>query len=142
MFVCCVCLCGQVEVSAASWSLVQMGPTDCGASLCVIEKPRERGGHSPRWAAEPEIIIIIIIKGKGHPITGHQGPRGGVEVWLYSFPTSALEGVGGKHHAPAVLPPGTTRYPLYRKLGGPQDRSGRVWKILPHCDLILGPSSP
>jgi hypothetical protein len=27
----------------------------------VIKKRRERGGHSPRWAAEPEIIIIIII---------------------------------------------------------------------------------
>jgi hypothetical protein len=25
----------------------------------VIKKPRERGGHSPRWAAEPEKIIII-----------------------------------------------------------------------------------
>jgi hypothetical protein len=24
----------------------------------VIKKPRERGGHSPRWAAEPEKIII------------------------------------------------------------------------------------
>jgi hypothetical protein len=23
---------------------------------------------------------IIMIKGKGHPITGHQGPRGGAEV--------------------------------------------------------------
>jgi hypothetical protein len=28
----------------------------CGASLCVIKKPRGRGGHSPRWAAEPEKI--------------------------------------------------------------------------------------
>jgi hypothetical protein len=28
--------------------------TDCGASLCVIKKPRERGGRNPRWAAEPE----------------------------------------------------------------------------------------
>jgi hypothetical protein len=27
----------------------------------VIKKPRERGGHSPCWAAEPEKIIIIII---------------------------------------------------------------------------------
>jgi hypothetical protein len=27
----------------------------------VIKKPRERGAHSPRWAAEPEKIIIIII---------------------------------------------------------------------------------
>jgi hypothetical protein len=23
----------------------------------VIKKPRERGGHSPRWAAEPEEAI-------------------------------------------------------------------------------------
>jgi hypothetical protein len=37
--------------------LVQRSPTDCGASLCVTKKPRERGGHSPRWAAEPEKII-------------------------------------------------------------------------------------
>ena len=40
-------------------------------------------------------------------------------------------GVGGQHHAPAALPPGKTQYPLYRRLGGPQGRSGRVWKISP-----------
>jgi hypothetical protein len=28
--------------------------------------------------------------------------------------TSALDGVGGQHHAPAALLPGKTRYPLYR----------------------------
>jgi hypothetical protein len=39
-------------------SLVQKSPTDCGASLFVIKKPHERGGHSPHWAAEPEKIII------------------------------------------------------------------------------------
>jgi hypothetical protein len=38
-------------------------------------------------------------------------------------------GVGGQRHAPAALPPGTTRYPLYMRLGGPQGRSGRVLKI-------------
>jgi hypothetical protein len=37
--------------------------------------------------------------------------------------------VCGQHHAPAALPPGKTRYPLYRRLGGPQGRSGRVRKI-------------
>jgi hypothetical protein len=58
MFICCVCC--QVEVSAMSWSLVQRSPTDCGTSLCVIKKPRERG-HSPRWTAEPEKIIVTII---------------------------------------------------------------------------------
>jgi hypothetical protein len=34
--------------------------------------------------------------------------------------------VGGQLHAPAALPPGMTRYPLYRRLGGPQGRSARV----------------
>jgi hypothetical protein len=33
-------VCCQVEVSATSWALVQRSPTDCGASLCVIKKPR------------------------------------------------------------------------------------------------------
>jgi hypothetical protein len=43
--------------------------------------------------------------------------------------SSALDRVRGQRHAPAALPPRKTRYPLYRKLGGPQGRSGRVRKI-------------
>jgi hypothetical protein len=37
--------------------------------------------------------------------------------------------VGGERHAPAGLSPGKTRYPLYRRVGGPQGRSGRARKI-------------
>ena len=37
--------------------------------------------------------------------------------------------VGGQRNVPAALPPGKTRYPLYRELGGPQGRFGQVWKI-------------
>jgi hypothetical protein len=36
-------------------------------------------------------------------------------------------GVGGQRHVPAALPPGMTRHPLHRRLGG----SGRVRKISP-----------
>ena len=37
--------------------------------------------------------------------------------------------VGGQRHAPARFTPGKeTRYPLFRRLGGPQERSGRVRK--------------
>jgi hypothetical protein len=43
--------------------------------------------------------------------------------------TSALDGMGGQPHAPSALPPGTLRYPVYRGLGRPQGRSGRVRKI-------------
>ena len=40
-------------------------------------------------------------------------------------------GVGGQRHAPAVLPPGKTRYTLYTRLGEPQGRSGRLRNISP-----------
>ena len=56
--------------------------------------------------------------------------------------TSVLDGVGGQPHAPAALPPGKTRYPVYRRLGGPQGRFGLVRKISPHRDSIPGQSNP
>jgi hypothetical protein len=57
MYVCCVCcvfsgrgLCDELithpEESYRLWQ-----------SLCMIKKPREWGGHRPRWAAKPEEII-------------------------------------------------------------------------------------
>ena len=50
-------------------------------------------------------------------------------------------GVGGQQPAPAALPPGKTRYPLYRSLGGPQGRFGRVRKIS-HTTGIRFPDRP
>jgi hypothetical protein len=56
--------------------------------------------------------------------------------------TSALDGgVGGQRHAPAALPQGKTRYPLYRRLGGPQGRFGRARKISPPTG-IRSPDRP
>jgi len=37
----------------------------------------------------------------------------------------------GQHHIPAALPPGTTRYPLYKRLIRSQGLSGQVRKISP-----------
>jgi hypothetical protein len=79
-------------------------------------------------------------KGKGHPRTRHEGPEG--EQSLTISLNLALDGAGGQRHAPAALPPGKTRYPLYRRLGGSQGRSGQVRKISHHRDSIPGPSSP
>jgi len=46
--------------------------------------------------------------------------------------TSTLEGGEGSASRPGrTLLPGKTRYPLYRRLGGPQGRSGQVRKISP-----------
>ena len=44
----------------------------------------------------------------------------------------ALEGGEGSESRPGrSLPLGKTRYPLYRRLGGPQGRSAQVQKISP-----------
>ena len=37
--------------------------------------------------------------------------------------------MGGQRHAPAALSPRKNRFPSYRRLGGPQCRSGQVRKI-------------
>jgi hypothetical protein len=76
-----------------------------------------------------------------HPITGHEGPEGELMYSSTLSLTSALDGVGGQRHPPAALPPGKTRYPLYRGLGGLQSRSGRVWKISPPTG-IRSPDRP
>ena len=61
--------------------------------------------------------------------TGRTAHRG-VEVKIYSFMTMVLEGSEGSASCPGrSLPLGKIRYPLYRRLGGPQGRSGQVWKI-------------
>jgi hypothetical protein len=57
---------------------------------------------------------------------------GGKGIALFFLFSRRQMWVGGQQrHAKADLPPGKTRYPLYRKLGGHQGRSGRVRKISP-----------
>ena len=55
-------VCCQVEVCTTGWSLVQMSPTDCGESLCVIQKPQDWAGHGPRWAVAPQKKNWCIIR--------------------------------------------------------------------------------
>jgi len=68
-------------------------------------------------------------KGKVHRKTSQEGPEWEERYSSTLSLTSALDGVCGQRYALAALPPGKTRYPLYRKLGGPQGRSGQVRKI-------------
>jgi len=47
--------------------------------------------------------------------------------------TAALEGDEWSAARPGrTLPPGKTRYPFYRRLGGPQGRSGRAENFVPN----------
>ena len=68
--------------------------------------------------------------------TGHTAHRGSRGIALLFYDQRHYKGVRGQRQAPAALyPRGKTRYPLYRKLGGPQGRSGHVRKISPPSGL-------
>ena len=61
--------------------------------------------------------------------TAHRGSRG---IALVFHEQTALEGGEGSASRPGRSSlPGKTQYPLYMRLGGPQGRSGQVWKISP-----------
>ena len=80
------------------------------------------------------IRTCVKVKGKGKviPLQARCVPGGWVEIWLYSFMTAALEGGECSAARPGrTLPPRKTRYPFYRRLGGPQGRSGRAEILVP-----------
>jgi hypothetical protein len=71
--------------------------------------------------------------------TAHRGSRG-ITLFIHNHGTK--RGEGSASRPDDSLPPGKTRCPLYRRLGGPQNWSGQVRKIPPpHGDSIPGPSS-
>ena len=106
------------------------------------------GGHTTTdcWKKPSRPVVTIYttsLVGRFHPFIGHEGPQGEQRYSCTLFLTTALEGGEGSVSGPGRnLPPGKTQYTLYRRLGGPQDRSEQVRKISPHQDSISGPSSP
>ena len=68
-------------------------------------------------------------KGKVSPLQAWLWPRGWMEVQLYSFMTATLEGSAA--HPGRTLPLGKARYPLYRRLVGPQGWSGQAENLAP-----------
>jgi hypothetical protein len=78
--------------------------------------------HEQDSFGNTDCTAMFIGKDKVNPRTGHEGPEG---EYRYStiFPLTSP-------HL-AALPAGRTRYPLYRRLGEPQGRSGHVQKISP-----------
>ena len=60
--------------------------------------------------------------------TAHRGSRG---LALLFLDHGTRRGEGSASRPGRSLPPGKTRYPLYKRLGGPKGRSGQAWKISP-----------
>jgi hypothetical protein len=51
------------------------------------------------------LLYVLFLR---YTVRGPKAQRG-VEVYLYFFLTSTLEGMDGQYHAPAALTPGNTR---------------------------------
>jgi hypothetical protein len=98
MFVCCLCcvlsgrgLCDELITRPRGVLLTV-------ARCCVWSKNLViRGGHSPRWAAEPEIIIIIIIICT-YLIGAHRGVVVGALATYRKVADSILDGVSKFYH--------------------------------------------
>jgi hypothetical protein len=87
-------------------------------------------------------ISSIYSKVEGHSITGHQGPRGGVVVYIYSFSTSALGGGGCSAPLPGRFTPGKDPVPIVEEVGWAPESVWTCVKISPHRHSIPGLSSP
>jgi len=63
--------------------------------------------------------------------TGRSAHRGSRGIALLFLDHGTRRGEGSASRPGRSLPPGKTRYPLYRRLSGSQGRSGQVPKISP-----------
>jgi len=81
--------------------------------------------------------VKVKMNSKFHSTKDHEGKEVEQRYNATLSLTSVLDGVGAQRHAPAALPPGKTQHPLYRRLGGPQGRSGQMRNIShpPEFDL-------
>ena len=61
--------------------------------------------------------------------TGRTAHRGSKRIALHFLDQSTRGGEGSASRPGRTLPSGKTRYPMYRRLGRPQGRSGQMRKI-------------
>ena len=108
------------------WLLLKLTPEKCLWVIFKFHFHRRIRLRDREDAFFPEKLTFNKeSKAKVFPLQARLCPRGCVELQLYSSMTTALEaGEWSAARLGRTLPPGKTRYPLYRKLGGPQGRSG------------------
>lgn len=84
------------------------------------------------------MTLEAVGKDRRHPRTSYEGL--GREYSCTLSLASALDGLGDQRHAPAALPTGMTRNPLYRRWVGPRTRLDRCGKPCSHRVSIHGQS--
>ena len=112
-----------------SWLLVKLFVRTTGE--IILRNLVNLAGNVP--AEKNRINESVQGKGEVRPRTGHEGPEG--QIYSSTLPSnSELDGSGRSKPRLGRFTP-KTRFPPYRRLGGPQGRSGRVRKISPPPDF-------
>ena len=81
-------------------------------------------------------IYIYIYKGKVFLYRPGVAQKVGTSIALLFLDRGARRGEWTAARRGRTLPPGKTQYQFYRRLGGPQDRTGLGGKSHPHRDSI------
>jgi hypothetical protein len=93
----------------------------------LISKWANPQGNFP-WLSH--LLTVERVTFRFHPVAGHTDPEGGRGMALLFHDLGTRWGWMVSVTPRPPLPPGKTRYPLYRRLGGRQGRSGRVCENL------------
>ena len=140
-------VCDPLQVKGPSRNIIQLNPVP-RLTVCLISiSIRYSNCRFSCWKFAKcfHPLTLQEKKGRTSPWNRPRGTqRGSRGIWYDIFVncnsstlslTSAIDGAGSQLHVLAASPPGMTRYPLYRRLGGPRGRSGRVQKISPPTEF-------
>ena len=103
-------------------------PMLCSCEL-ISNKPNVVSSVS---ALKPQRKLMCTLVQALRLCTGRTANRGSRGIAIPFIDHGTGRGEGSASRTCRSLHPGKTRYPLYRRLGGPQGRSGHVRKISPH----------
>jgi hypothetical protein len=140
----------QRYVGQSLWTKFRTSPagtTACTLFLTETSKKFKGAGLTKlvkRWKSMRNMTTVLCINFRAAhvlcsekikvPRNRTEGPGRGRGIVLH-FLDFGTRVVGGQRHVPAALPSGKSRYPLYRRLGAPQGRSGHVRRILPPLEF-------
>jgi len=108
------------------------GTRDLPACSAVLQTPAP-----PR--APLNIVKVKVKRNRYRPGVAQRVGRG---IVLVFHDRGTRRGEWSAARPGQTLPPGKSRYPFYRRLGGPQGRSGRAENLVPPPRFDPGPSSP
>ena len=114
------------DVAQCSYLVSQSVALDC-TNVVLKSEVRMTAVYIPMTKVKVKCTLVQALR-LCTGCTAHRGSRG---IDLLFLDHGTRRGEGSESRPGRSLLPGKTRYPLYRRMGGPQGRSGQVQKISP-----------